>query len=92
MELFQRVPTTYCFLAEIRKQEFKVMDDPHVRTQREGHGVPIPLETHKNIEFLSNTGPDTLKNHKATKLAFQYWAIIGPPAKCHLNGVSLAGR
>ena len=38
---------------------------------------PPPLKKHKNIEFLSNAGPDPLKNHKATKPAF--------------NGVSLAG-
>ena len=32
---------------------------------------PPPLENHKNIVgFLSNTGLDTLKNHKATKPAF----------------------
>ena len=28
------------------------------------------LKNHKNIGFLSNTGPDPLKNHKATKPAF----------------------
>ena len=38
-----------------------------------GSGVPGPsLKNHKNIRFLSNTGPDPLKNHtaKATKPAF----------------------
>ena len=41
-----------------------------------GTGVPDPppLRTHKNIGFLSNTGPDPLKNHKATKSA----CIVGP--------------
>ena len=39
------------------------------------------------IYYLSNTGPDPLKNHKATKPAF-----IVPLAKRHLNGVSLPGR
>ena len=34
-------------------------------------GPTFPLENHKNIGFLSNTGPDPLKNHKATKLAFK---------------------
>ena len=33
-------------------------------------GPTSPLENHKNIGFLSNTGPDPLKNHKATKPAF----------------------
>ena len=31
-----------------------------------------PLKNHKNIGFLSNTGPDPLKNHKATKPAFNF--------------------
>ena len=35
-----------------------------------GQGSGSPLKNYKNIEFLSNTGPDPLKNHKATKPAF----------------------
>ena len=32
-----------------------------------GQGIwPPSLKNHKNIGFLSNTGPDTLKNHKAS--------------------------
>ena len=57
-----------------------------------GMGFGPPLKNHKNIGFLSNTGPDPLKNHKATKLVFNVWAIIGPPANRHFNGVSHAGR
>ena len=57
------------------------------RDPDEGRRVPrTPLENHKTIGFLSNTGLDPLKNHKATK------AIIGTPAKRHLKGISLAGR
>ena len=56
----------------------------------QGSGPP-PLENYKNIGFLCNTGRDSLKNHKATKPALHV-AIIGPPAKRHLNGVSQAGR
>ena len=37
-------------------------------------GADLPLENHKAIGFLSNTGPNPLKNHKATKPAF----IVGP--------------
>ena len=33
----------------------------------EDRGSGPPLKNHKNIGFLSNTGPDPLKNHKATK-------------------------
>ena len=35
-----------------------------------------PLKNHKNIGFLSNTGPDPQKNHKATKPVFN----VGPPS------------
>ena len=48
---------------------------------------PPPLKNHKNIGLLSKTGRGPLK---ITKL--QCWAIIGLPAKRHLNGVLLAGR
>ena len=36
----------------------------------------VPIENHKNVGILSNTGPDLLKNHKATKPAFN----VGPPS------------
>ena len=50
----------------------------HARIQRGDRGSgppppPPPLENHKNIEFLSNTGPDPLKLSK----------LPNPPAKCH---------
>ena len=57
-----------------------------------GAGGPDPtLKNHKNIGFLSNTGPDPLKNHKATKPAFnvEYHRLAN---ETPLNGVSLAGR
>ena len=58
-----------------------------------GTGGPDPTpENHKNVGFLSNTGQDPLKNHKATKPAFNVVAIIDTPAKHHLNGVLLVGR
>ena len=40
------------------------------RGEDTGSGTPLPLKNYKNIGFLSNTGPDPLKNHKATKPAF----------------------
>ena len=33
---------------------------------------PPPPKNHKNIGFLSNSGPDPLKNHKATEPAFNF--------------------
>ena len=40
-----------------------------------GQGVRTSLENYKNIGFLSNTGPDPLKNH-SYQSSVQYWAII----------------
>ena len=38
-----------------------------------GTGGPDPPEKSQNIGFLSNTDPDSLKNHEATKPAFNVW-------------------
>ena len=35
-----------------------------------GQGVRTPLEILQKYSFFCNTGPDSLKNHKATKPAF----------------------
>ena len=51
-----------------------------MRGSRGGGGVtrgpdpPPPLNNYKNIGFLSNTGPDPLQNHIATKAVFN----VGP--------------
>ena len=37
-------------------------------------GTPLPLENHKAIGFLSNTGLELLENHKANKPTFN----VGP--------------
>ena len=42
--------------------------------EKGGRGSGPPLENHKAIGFLSNTGPDPIKNHKATKPAFNVWS------------------
>ena len=55
--------------------------------------VRTPSEkNHKYIGFPSNTGPDPLKKSQSYQASIQYWAIISPLAKRHLNGVLLAGR
>ena len=49
------------------------------------------LEPLKNIGFLCNTGPDPLKNHKASKpdsMLDNYQHASETP----LNGISLAGQ
>ena len=53
---------------------------------------PHPPLNHINIGFLSNTDPDSLKKSQSHQASIQCWAIIGMPAKCHLNGISLAGQ
>ena len=61
----------------------------HMRKSRGGGGgrrggpdSPF-LKNHKTIGFLSNTGPDPLKNHKATKPAFN----AGPPSALQRNAI-----
>ena len=66
----------------------------HARIQKGWTGGPDthPLKNHKNIGVLSNTGSDTLKNHIATKQAFN---VVPPSARQRTqwrNGVSLVGR
>ena len=51
---------------------------------------PLPLKNHKNIGFLSNTCSVFWKS-QSYQARIQCWVIMGPPAKHHLNGVSLAG-
>ena len=55
--------------------------DPEGRT-----GGPPLSEKSQKLGFLSNTGPDPLKNHKATNLAFNVW----PLSACHRNAISMA--
>ena len=59
----------------------------HARIQRVDRGFGPP-EKSQNIGFLSNTGPDRLINHKATKLAFK----DGPSSACQLNAIQMAFR
>ena len=52
----------------------------------EGGGGAVgtdPLKNHKNIGFLSKTGPDSLKNHKATKPEFN----VGSSSARQLNAI-----
>ena len=47
--------------------------------------TPLPphAENHKNIGYLCNTGPDPLKNHKATKPAFN----VRPSSACQRSAI-----
>ena len=48
----------------------EAVHDIHGWVERGRTGGPLK-KNHKNIGFLSNTGPDLMKNHKATKPAFK---------------------
>ena len=48
-----------------------------------GGGPDPPLKNHRNIGFHSNSGPDPLKKHKATKSALN----VGPLAARTRNAI-----
>ena len=78
-------------MKEVKTLALKVCQEQFSSADPEGvEGVQAPLKNHKKIGFLSNTGPDPLKNHKATEPSqIQCRAVTGTPAQRHLNGVSL---
>ena len=51
-----------------------------------GFRLPPPLKNHKNIGFLCSTDPDPIKNHRATKPAFNVW----PLSARQRNAISMA--
>ena len=60
---------------------------------REGDGAgPRPLIYHENIGFLSNTGPDPLKNRLTTRPVFNVGPSSAYLSETPFNGVSLVGR
>ena len=61
------------------------------RRGTKGRTLPPPPKNHKKYRVPSNSGPDPLKKYKSEQASIQFRAIIGTPAKRHLNGVSLAG-
>ena len=52
------------------KKDLVATESPPCVDPEVGQGVQTPLKNHKNMGFLSNTGLDPLKNHKATEPAF----------------------
>ena len=56
--------------------------------ERVAGGPDIPLKNHEALMFLSKTGLDSLKHHKATKLAF----IVGPSSARQRNAIPMAFR
>ena len=58
----------------IKEYMYRKTSRHFMRGSSGGEGVRNPTETSQNIGFLSNTSLDPLKNHKATKPAFN----VGP--------------
>ena len=54
-----------------------------------GTGGLDPPENYKNKGFLSNTGSDLLKIHKATKQAFNHWPASKTTCKWRFAGGSM---
>ena len=74
-------------------QIMNVVATNHVRIQRGTAGPdppppPPPRKITKSIWFLSNSGPDLLKNHEATEPAFD----IGPSSARQRNAFKMAFR
>ena len=55
----------------------------HGRIQKGDRGPDPPLKIHKDIGFLSNTCPDPLINHKATKPVLN----VGPSSASQRNTI-----
>ena len=59
-----------CFSFVERCDAANLISDRPSTDPEGGQGIRTPLKNHKYIGFLSNTGPDPLESHKATKPAF----------------------
>ena len=58
------------------------------RSRGGDQGLGLPLKNHKNKGFLSNSGPDPLKNYKASEPAFNVW----PSSALQQNAILMAFR
>ena len=86
-----RIDFNFNFQTQLRINGLMLMDK-YIKMCGSRGGDRGSRPNHKNIGFLSNISPDPLQNHKSLQASIQCWATIGPPAKRHLNGVSLAGH
>ena len=62
---------------------FILCADPEGGGGGKAPGPPPPEKSKKKIEFLSNTSPDPLENHKAAKPAFN----VGPLSARKRNAI-----
>ena len=70
----------WCISLRYKKAKFRDfrLGKNHARIQRgNGFGSTPSLGNHNDIGFLSNTGSGPLKNHKATKPAFNGLPLSG---------------
>ena len=82
----ERKNTVIYSTARTQRKATSSWADPEGETGRPDH-----LKNHNNLMFLSNTGPDPLKIHKATKPAFNVGQssgrqkLAGWPMMVHLK-------
>ena len=59
-----------------------------------GGWIQIALKNHKTLGFLSNTGPEPLKNHMASSIGYKasIQCVIGQLVKRHLNVILLVAQ
>ena len=55
-------------------------------------GSRSPLKIHSKYRVSYKYWPGSPKKSQGYQASIKCWAIIGTPAKCHFNGVSLAGK
>ena len=78
--LFDKARVQYLFTGIQKKRvkdiQYEYIFNPYADPERGGGAGspdPPPLKSHKDIGFLSSTGLDPLKNHRATKPAINDW-------------------
>ena len=76
------VPLSTMVLPKLYCNKENMHSHSRIQRGRGQRGRDPPPEKSQNIGFFSNTGLDPLKNHKATKPAFNV-VIIGTSAKHH---------
>ena len=93
---FQLLHTKYYLLQTVHRRQFAkeillTLTSFRLSPYRCGNSSTFAAETTSLFEETDFQSPSGEFHYRGSKYHYK-WAIIGPPAKRHLNGVSLAGR